>query len=427
MKQFFNILKFEFLNVVKTKTYMILTIAVLIIAGGILFYPRIEGNPKAGGEQSDPNQYSEGSLGAAISWGSEDKIAISGNDTLFAVFENESKKLENSFEIVKFEGGEDDLKKAVENGEYTVGLVFTSPLEYKYIIETTGVFETPTLVLDELVLQNYRIAALANLGVEAEQAGELFSVQVNSEIVITGKDQSSNFFYTYILIFLLYMTIMMYGQMVASGVAAEKSSRAMELLITSAKPTSLMFGKVFGIGFAGLMQIAMMLLGTFAFYALNKSYWADNAIVSSIFGMPLNIALYTMLFFLLGYFFYAFVYGAMGSLASRLEEVNTLIVPVLMLMVVNFFFAFYIMMSNSINSTLAKVCSFVPITSPLVMFMRIALGEVAGWEIGLSVAILAASIFIVGMLATAIYRVGVLLYGKIPNPKELYRLIKKKG
>jgi len=103
------------------------------------------------------------------------------------------------------------------------------------------------------------------------------------------------------------MTVMMYGQLVASSVAAEKSNRAMEMLITSTRPLNLMFGKVLGSGLAGLTQIGLFLLAAAGFYALNRVHWAGIAFIQSVFDMPPAIIGYTVLFYLLGFFMYAFL------------------------------------------------------------------------------------------------------------------------
>ena len=144
----------------------------------------------------------------------------------------------------------------------------------------------------------------------------------------TGKSQQNTFFYTYIIIMMLYMAIILYGQLVATSVASEKSSRAMEMLITSANPVSLIFGKVFGSALAGLTQMGAIFGSAFLFYNLNASYWGGNSLIQSIFGVPLSLIGFSLLFFLLGYFIYAFIFGALGSLATRTEDINTSTMPI---------------------------------------------------------------------------------------------------
>ena len=241
------------------------------------------------------------------------------------------------------------------------------------------------------------------------------SIQIESNVYTLGKNQMENFFYTYIMIFALYMVILLYGQMVASNVASEKSSRAMELLITSAKPTSMMFGKVLASCIAGLSQLIAIFGTAILLFNINKSTLQSNVIFQSIFNIPLSLLIYMLIFFVLGFLIYAFLYGAIGSTASKLEDLNTTVMPVTYLFVFAFIVVMTSMSSGTLDSTLMKVCSFIPFTSPMAMFTRIAMSSVAWYEIALSILVLVASVIGVGILSAKIYRVGVLLYGTKPQ------------
>lgn len=129
------------------------------------------------------------------------------------------------------------------------------------------------------------------------------------------------------MIFALYTVIMLYGQLVATNVASEKSSRAMEVLITSAKPTSMMFGKVFASCIVGFTQLVLVFGSALLFYNINKAQ-LQNPVIASIFDMPINLFIYMLVFFVLGFLIYAFLYGAIGSTASKLEDISTMVLPV---------------------------------------------------------------------------------------------------
>ena len=217
------------------------------------------------------------------------------------------------------------------------------------------------------------------------------------------------------MIFALYMVILLYGQMVATNVATEKSSRAMELLITSAKPTSMMFGKVLASCIAGLIQLVAVFGTALVFYNINKGAWGDNRIIESIFNIPVELFAYMLVFFVLGFLIYAFLYGAIGSTASKLEDINTSVMPITFLFIIAFFVVIFSMTSGSVDNTLMKVCSYIPFTSPMAMFTRICMSTVAWYEIAISIAILIVSTIGVGCIAAKIYRVGVLLYGTTPK------------
>ncbi|MEG1846406.1 MAG: ABC transporter permease, partial [Oscillospiraceae bacterium] len=145
--------------------------------------------------------------------------------------------------------------------------------------------------------------------------------------------------------------------------------------------------------------------------------------VKSIFGMPLSMLLYTILFFVLGYFLYSFMYGALASLASRLEDINTLTMPITFMMITSFMITIFSMINN-VDSPIMKVASFIPFTSPMAMFTRIAMGNVTAIEIIISVIILIVTTIGIGYLAAAIYKIGVLMYGKPPKMNEVMRALR---
>lgn len=231
-----------------------------------------------------------------------------------------------------------------------------------------------------------------------------------------------NYVIVYVMLILFFMSIMMTGNMVAAEVTSEKSSRIMEILITSASPLTQMFGKVIGIFLVGLLQIAIIT----ATIALNLSL-PHNATVMSEFNLSfseLNYSLltYGLILYILGYFLFALMYAAVGSIVSRTEDLGQAAMPIMMLS----FAAFYIpLFSISAPDTLlVKIASFVPFTSSLTLLLRIGVGSIAWWEILVSIGILLLTTFFFGWLAAKIYRTGVLMYGKRPSIKELRKAMK---
>ena len=213
--------------------------------------------------------------------------------------------------------------------------------------------------------------------------------------------------------------------MIAQSVATEKSSRAMELLITSAKPDSLIFGKVLGTGFAGLSQMLIILLWAVACYRINAPYWEDSLIIASIFDMPVSLIFYAAVFFVLGFLIYAFLYGALGSLASKMEDIGTLTTPLTFLMILAFMVPIFSITSGKVDTAIMKILSFVPFCSPMAMFARIAMSTVKPLHIAISIIILIASNIIIGYVAVLIYRMGILMYGKPPKITQILKQLKK--
>lgn len=417
MKQFMNIYKFELKSYLKNKIFLGVTIALLVVIMGALSFPRgielFENDDSIEGNIADADMYDEPSIIMVY----DETVALEDSDATMELFASAF----TEYEIIMTDETIESLKESVQDGDCESAIIIHSPTEYTYIVNDVTMYDSTEYIIQELLGQKYQIDTMVNLGLSMEEAGSVLNVNVEGEVITLGKNQMDNFFYTYILIFGLYMVVLLYGQLVATSVATEKSSRAMELLITSAKTDSLMFGKVLGAGTAGLFQVIAVLGSSYVFYSINESYWQDNYLVQSMFDMPLYLLIYTVIFFVLGFAIYSFLYGAIGSLASKVEDINTSSMPVTFLFIISFFITIFSMTSGNIDSTLMKVASFVPFTSPVAMFARIAMGNVPFIEIIISIIILVLTTVGIGILSARIYRLGVLMYG---NPPKLGKVIK---
>ena len=400
MKQFKTILKFELGNLLGNKVFKGVTLSIMVVIAIVMFFPRIKNMVAGSGDEAaEPVRDSVMVLTADEAWASSVQELF---EEFFPGYE------------VKLISGEDEIRQQVQDGEAECGFALHSLTSYTYYVNNLTMYDENGYTADEALRKLYQVNAMMEKGITPEEAGDILSVQIEHETESLGKDQAQNFFYTYIMIFALYMVILLYGQMVATNVASEKSTRAMEVLITSAKPTSMMFGKVIASCLAGLLQLVCVFGSAFVFYQLNREYWS-NPIIASIFDMPLNLLLFMLLFFVLGFFIYAFMFGAVGSTASKLEDINTSVMPITMLFIAAFMVTMFSMSSGNVDNILMKICSFIPFTSPMAMFTRIAMSTVPWYEILLSVLILLGSVFGIGVLAAKIYRVGVLLYGTTPK------------
>ena len=323
------------------------------------------------------------------------------------------------------EGSVDELKNDIISGNAECAFVMNSASSYTYYVNNLSMYDSNTAIADTVLQEVYRINAMVQNGLTPEQAGEIMSVQIESGTETLGKDQMQNFFYTYIMIFALYMVILLYGQMVATNVATEKSSRAMEVLVTSAKPTSMMFGKVLASCIAGFSQLVLVFGTAILLYNVNKEA-LSNPLIASIFDIPIELFIYLIVFFVLGFLIYAFMFGAIGSTASKLEDINTSVMPITFLFIIAFMVVMFSMSSGSVDNTAMLVCSYIPFTSPMAMFTRICMSTVAWYEIAISIAILIGSTVGIGVLSAKIYRVGVLLYGMPPKLSTIIKTVFKK-
>lgn len=399
MSQFIKVLKYELKGYFTNKVFIGVTLFFALAIIVVLFFPQI----KEMFVSADNDESSE--LPIMVVTGEQADVAGEAFSASFTGYEVR----------VLPDANIDDLSRQITSGEIECAFVLNGLDSYTYYVNNLSMYDVNTTVADELLGSVYRYSEMVESGLTPEQASGIMSAQVVHETVSLGKDQMQNFFYTYIMVLALYMVIIIYGQMVATNVASEKSSRAMEVLITSVKPTSMMFGKIMASCIAGLVQIAAIFGTAFVCYGVNSGYWEGNAIVASIFDMPADLLAYMLLFFVLGFLMFAFMYGAIGSMASKLEDINTSVMPVTMLCVVGFMVVMISMSSGSVDNTLMTVCSFVPFTSPMAMFCRIAMGTVPFYEIAIAVALLVLGVAAVGVFSAKVYRVGVLLYGNKPK------------
>ena len=425
MKQFGKILKFELKYYLKNKVFVGVTVFLVLLIAAVMFFPRITamfeedntvdvgdvGNVEIGDEQNQDD------LPVMLIKAEEAELAEMVRETFAAAF--------NGYNVQITDSAIDDVKSIITAGEAECAFVLTSPIEYIYYVNNLSMYDSNASMADEMLRHLYQTNALVQSGLTAEEAGDIMNIFVSGSVESLGKDQMENFFYTYIMIFALYMVILLYGQMVATNVATEKSSRAMEVLITSAKPTSMMFGKVIASCLAGLIQLVAVFGSALVFYNLNKSYWGGNMIIDSIFNIPTELFVYMLVFFILGFLIYAFMFGAVGSTASKLEDINTSVMPITLLFIIAFIVVVTSMSSGNIDNTLMTVCSYIPFTSPMAMFTRICMSTVPLYEILISIAILIGSTVGIGVISAKIYRVGVLLYGTTPKIGSIIKAVWK--
>ena len=249
---------------------------------------------------------------------------------------------------------------------------------------------------------------------------------------------------------LIYMFIMMYGAMVMQGVMEEKSNRIVEVIVSSVRPFDLMMGKIIGICFVGLTQLflwgiltAVLFLGSQLFFGIgiDPQMAGVNAVAQP--GMDMSgviadhaelfeviktinftqLALFFILYFIGGYMLYASLFAAIGSSVDNQEDTQQFMMPITILMVFALYAGIYSM--ENPDGPLAFWCSLIPLTSPIVMMIRLPF-DVPYWQLLLSILLLYGTSILIVWVSAKIYRVGILMYGKKPDIKEMIKWIKYK-
>ncbi len=401
MKKFLTVLKFEIGNYFKNKSFLLTTVGLTLLMVGVVIVPTFF---MGGSKKADAGEDTKNTLAFF------DEKGYLGNPKEFEQLLPQYDWLNCSEER--------ELKEAVKSEKAEAGFIVQGETKYTYVVENRSMMDNIQESFESGMLKSYRMKTLTEQGIDAGIVESLYEKPLQSDTMILGKDSAKNYTYTYVLVFVMYFFVLLYGQMIATSITSEKSNRAIEILVTSANSNSLIFGKVVAGAVCSLFQGGLILGAGVASYRMVRSAWNNR--LDFLFDIPLNAWLAFILFGILGYLLYAFLFGMLGALVSKTEDISKSATPVTIIYIVAFFVAIFGM--NTPDSVLMKAASFIPFTASNSMFIRVAMGSVTAAEVVISVLILAASCGIVGFLAAKIFRFGTLMYG---NPIKFSVALKK--
>ena len=307
--------------------------------------------------------------------------------------------------------------------------------------------ELQNTISKKLTVENYQQLGLDTLAIKNAKAKIDISLsKASGEETLKGLNEIK------IIIggafgYLIMMFIILYGNMVMRSVIEEKTSRIIEIIISSVKPFQLMMGKIIGTSLAGILQfIIWALLGLTAMFVLSVVFGVQmgantpnqtqamlaaqqelggdlQVYIKELWNLPIaTILISFLIYFIGGYFLYSSFYAAIGAAVDNETDSQQFLLPIIMPLILGVYIGFFTVINNP-HGTVATVFSMIPLTSPIVMMMRIPFG-VPLWQIAISITILFATFFLVVWFASKIYRVGILMYGKKPTWKELYKWLK---
>jgi ABC-2 type transport system permease protein len=265
----------------------------------------------------------------------------------------------------------------------------------------------------------------ANINVKTVQA---LSQPVELETTGVGatdrkRDSGEAFALVFGVGFIMYLTILLYGQVILGAIIEEKETRIAEILFSSAKPFTIMLGKLIGVFFVALTQLTIWALAFLAFTLYGVEMLAAHGTPMHIPAIPPSYFVYFALFFLLGYFVYSTIYALVGSMVTTAQEGGQLAMPIILLLVIGFYL--FLPVSRSPDSQFAFWVSMIPFFSPITMPVRIASQTPPFWEIALSLLLGFGSIVLLAWLAGRVYRVGMLMSGKRASIPEVIRWVRQ--
>ena len=333
------------------------------------------------------------------------------------------------------------IPKAKDNATLQNGIQYVSN-------DSPGVMfieDLQDVINKRLTEENYQIAGLDTLKITQAKANVTINLsKASGEAALRGLNEikigiGGAFGY------LIMMFIIIYGNMVMRSVIEEKTSRIIEVIISSVKPFQLMMGKIIGTSLAGILQFLIWaILGMTAMFIMSSIFGVqmgaasgmqDQAVqaaqssgklqlyMAELWNLPIaTILISFIIYFIGGYFLYSSFYASIGAAVDNETDSQQFLLPIIMPLILGVYIGFFTVI-NDPHGNIATVFSMIPLTSPIVMMMRIPFG-VPWWQIAISVTLLFGTFFGVVWFAAKIYRVGILMYGKKPSWKELYKWLK---
>ncbi|MFC0272074.1 ABC transporter permease [Metabacillus herbersteinensis] len=411
MNKFWIIIGHTYLNKIKTKSFIITTAITLLFIFGIT------------------------NMNTIIDFfNKEDEVkrvvVIDETDSLYPAFAENIKAIDTKIKIEGSELSEGGLDQQVVE-EKIDGYMILSLDENQLPIGTyksMALTNNETSLQLEQALQQTKIAVgTTQLGIDQQALTQLFApVELNKialeEDAKTEEELNQARGLVYVLLFVIYFSVILYASMIAMEVATEKSSRVMEILISSVSPVKQMFAKLLGIGLLSLTQLGLILgLG---YGSMQANMNRMEAMGGSFFGfseVPTATFVYAGVFFILGYFLFATLAAFLGSLVSRIEDVQQLISPMTLMIVAAFLIAMFGL--GNPEAPFITVTSYFPFFTPMIMFLRVGMLNVPFWEIGLSILLLLATIVALAIFGARVYKGGVLMYGKTSSFKDLKKAL----
>lgn len=320
-----------------------------------------------------------------------------------------------------------DLETSLQNENLDLGLIIKNDRDLELVYNIAPAFSTDSYAIEEGLKTYFVDKDLRAYGINLKKVQELKdSYKISTSLRSLKGNNTATVPITIIISVILYMLIIINGQMAAMNVAREKNDRTMELLITSTKPSHLINGKVFASFVLSLIILLAVGLGTFAGYLINREVIGDFLSNMSFTIDPMIIVI-ALLYFVLGYIMYLYIYAALGATVSSTEELSTAVAPITMIVVFVYFGTIFALSNSDPNNVLLKVLSFVPFSSMFTMHARYALTQVPMVEVAISFGILLVTTIILSLLSVRLYRSASLNYGNRSKlTRALRRAFKKK-
>ncbi|MGG3574361.1 ABC transporter permease [Bacillus gobiensis] len=360
----------------------------------------------------------------------EKEVAVvDETDQYFELFSTQLKQADRDITVTKVDD-EPQAEKEVKD-EKSDGVFILSGAEGEKLTGTLKAMDFSDSELaskfEQAVQQTNMALQTAQLNLSQEELNSLFEPASIERVALEETAKSEEELnqargLVYIILFVIYISVLMYASMIATEVATEKSSRVMEILISSVSPVQQMFAKLFGVALVGVTQF--LIFGLIGYASFMRNANDSLSPVSGFFdfsNIQISTVIYAIVFFLLGYFLYATLAAFLGSIVSRIEDVQQTVAPMTFLVIAGFMIAIFGL--STPDAPFITITSFIPFFAPMIMFLRVGMLNVPFWEVALCIGILLATIAALAVIGARVYKGGVLIYGKSSPLKDIRRAL----
>lgn len=409
MNKLKTVFSFEFNELIKKKAMIISTLVVAVILFGITFAPRLIGffdKEEVPGNEPDISVISP--FGDSVITATSDELLEYAKNAL------------SGFDDISFSNDVEATKKRVQDKEIDAAYILDSKTSFSVVKIDQDMYSTDaSLFLESTLFEMAKNENFIAMGINPEDANNAENIKIDVEYIVLGKEQSQGIVIGFVVLFSLYMMILMYGQLVATSVAREKDNRTMELLITSTKPQTLILGKVFAAGLVGFIQVLFIIFMIVLGFLINKGTYPEFVIEMIKASTAWDVVLVYGVFSFVGYLLYLFIYAALGSLVSKVEDVGSAVSSITIVFVIAYLIASSAM--GNPESLVVKVSSYIPFVSLFTTPIRYNMTSVGFFELAMSLTLLISVTTLIAYLSIYIYRLGSLNYG---NKMSLIKIIK---
>lgn len=394
MKKFSRVFNFEFNSIIRHNSYLIATLVITVLVFALSFLPRfmpsIFNNTNRGANKNATVDINALTFKNTCIYSSNSEIDVEYLKTIMGL---DSKDVLTS---------EADVKKAVEKGEYNIGFVVETPTKFNSYIKNKEFMDDHSERFTRALEKYNYDKSLINNGVDPGIIEKNSKAKIDFTEKVLNKDRSHSFVFSIVFVILFDLMILFYGSVMSNNISREKKDKTIEVLLSSAKPSVFVFGKLLSSAVLGLIQYFIFIFAGIIGIFFNKNYYPEGIWTFFTNTLSLKFLLTILLFVVFGFVLYLILFQILGLAVKRAEEVNFLIVPIFLVLV-----GLFIVIINSLgkdSDILIKILSFVPFSSATFMPVRFLLNDVKLLEIGISFGLMLIVIVLLLIRAIKMYR-----------------------